>query len=365
LSDTAKEADRQLKICNACRYCEGYCAVWPAMERRTDFKRGDVAYLANLCYNCRECYYACPFVPPHEFAINIPQILSQARLETYEAQSTPKGTSSFFRRPWLFSAVVGILGIALLFIFASLMGNPSRIFSTQLGAGSFYVIIPYLVIIGAGLGVGAYVLYTYALELRSFLASIDLKLGDFFKPEAFFLASADALKHTFFRGGGAGCNYPGEKGQYSYMSLHMMVFYGFLSAIVSTILAGIYQDYLHIMPPYAIATPPVLFGIAGGVLMVAATSVLLYYKVISDKAPSLKKMLSLDTAFLLTLDVTSITGFLVLFLRSTSAMGSMFLLHLGLVLALFVTAPYGKFAHAFYRFASLVKNRVEELHAIK
>ncbi len=145
----------------------------------------------------------------------------------------------------------------------------------------------------------------------------------------------------------------------------MMVFYGFLSAIVSTILAGIYQDYFHTMPPYAIATPPVLFGIAGGVLMVAATSVLLYYKVISDKAPSLKKMLSLDTAFLLTLDVTSITGFLVLFLRSTSAMGSMFLLHLGLVLALFVTAPYGKFAHAFYRFASLVKNRVEELHAIK
>ena len=335
------------------------------MERRTEFKKGDVTYLANLCYNCRECYYACPFVPPHEFAINIPQILSQARLETYGAESKPKGTSSVFRRPWLFSALVGILGTALMFIFASLIGNPARIITTQLGAGSFYVIIPYLVIIGAGLGVGAYVLFTYAMELRSFLTSIDLKLGDFFKPRAFFLALGDALKHTFFRGGGAGCNYPKEQGKYSYMSLHMMVFYGFLLAIVSTILAGVYQDYLHIMPPFAITMPPVLFGIAGGALMIAGTSVLLYYKAISDKAPSWKKMLSLDTAFLITLDLTSITGFLTLGLRSTSTMGSMFLLHLGLVLALFLTAPYGKFAHAFYRFASLVKNRVEELQEIK
>ena len=99
--------------------------------------------------------------------------------------------------------------------------------------------------------------------------------------------------------------------------------------------------------------------------MVAGTSILLYYKAISDKAPSLKKMLSLDTAFLITLDVTAITGFLVLLLRSTSEMGSIFLLHLGLVLALFLTAPYGKFVHAFYRFASLVKNRVEELQEQK
>lgn len=335
------------------------------MERRTEFKKGDVSYLANLCYNCRECYYACPFTPPHEFAINIPQILGQARLETYEAESKPKGTSSVFRRPLFFSLLVGIVGTALMFIFASLIADPSRIFSLQLGSDSFYVIIPYLVIIGAGLAVGAYVLYTYALELRSFFVSIDLKISDFFNPKAFFLASADALKHTFFRGGGAGCNYPKEQGQYSYMGLHMMVFYGFLSAIVSTILAGIYQDYFHILPPYAIETPPVLFGIAGGALMVAGTSILLYYKAISDKEPSFKKMLSLDTAFLITLDITSITGFLVLLLRSSSAMGSMFLLHLGLVLTLFLTAPYGKFAHAFYRFASLVKNRVEELQATK
>ena len=304
-------------------------------------------------------------MPPHEFAINMPQGLCQARFETYEARSVPKGTSSVFRRSRSFSAIVGILGITLMFVFASVIGNPSRLISAQLIAGSFYVIIPYLVIVGAGLIVGAFVLLTYALELRSFLVSIEVKFRDFFKPKAFFLACADVLKHTWFRGGGAGCNYPKEQGKYSFMSLHMMVCYGFLSAILTTILSAIYQDYLHILPPFAITTPPVLFGIAGGALMVVGTSVLLYYNAVSGKAPSLKMMLNLDTAFLITLDVTAITGFLVLSLRSTSIMGTIFLLHLGLVLTLFLTAPYGKFVHFFYRFASLVKNRVEELRTTK
>ena len=29
-----------MTICNACRYCEGYCAVFPAMEKRLTFSDG-------------------------------------------------------------------------------------------------------------------------------------------------------------------------------------------------------------------------------------------------------------------------------------------------------------------------------------
>jgi citrate/tricarballylate utilization protein len=43
------EAARMLTICNACRYCEGFCAVFPAMTRRLSFDKADVHYLANLC----------------------------------------------------------------------------------------------------------------------------------------------------------------------------------------------------------------------------------------------------------------------------------------------------------------------------
>ena len=27
-----------MTICNACRYCEGFCDVFPAMERRLEFQ---------------------------------------------------------------------------------------------------------------------------------------------------------------------------------------------------------------------------------------------------------------------------------------------------------------------------------------
>ena len=67
----------QLEVCNACRYCEGYCAVFPALEKRRRFTPGDVVYLANLCHDCRACFYACMYAPPHEFGVNIPKALQK------------------------------------------------------------------------------------------------------------------------------------------------------------------------------------------------------------------------------------------------------------------------------------------------
>ena len=51
-----EEGARMASICNACRYCEGFCAVFPALERRLSFAEGDLAYLANLCHDCGSCH---------------------------------------------------------------------------------------------------------------------------------------------------------------------------------------------------------------------------------------------------------------------------------------------------------------------
>lgn len=91
------EANRQLTICNACRYCEGFCPVFKAVETRRDFAKGDVLYLANLCHDCRACFYAWMFTPPHEFAINIPKLMSHARVESYAHWSWPKMLGQAFR----------------------------------------------------------------------------------------------------------------------------------------------------------------------------------------------------------------------------------------------------------------------------
>ena len=89
LEDLVAEAQRVFAICNACRYCEGYCAVFPALERRLEFGENDMHYLANLCHNCGSCLYACQYAPPHEFALDFPRLMAQARKQTYRKYAWP------------------------------------------------------------------------------------------------------------------------------------------------------------------------------------------------------------------------------------------------------------------------------------
>jgi citrate/tricarballylate utilization protein len=49
------------------------------------------------------------------------------------------------------------------------------------------------------------------------------------------------------------------------------------------------------------------------------------------------------------------TGLALLALRATSLMGLVLAIHLGVVFALFITMPYGKFVHGIYRFLALLR----------
>jgi citrate/tricarballylate utilization protein len=71
-------------------------------------------------------------------------------------------------------------------------------------------------------------------------------------------------------------------------------------------------------------------------------------------------MLSMDNAFIVVLGLAAFTGVLTLALRSTGAMPAMLSLHLSMLVALYATAPYGKFVHGVYRFGALLRSRLEE-----
>jgi citrate/tricarballylate utilization protein len=73
-----------------------------------------------------------------------------------------------------------------------------------------------------------------------------------------------------------------------------------------------------------------------------------------------KKQSSMDIGFLVLLFLSGLTGLLLLAFRETRAMGVLLGTHLGVVMGLFLTLPYGKFAHAIYRFAALVRNDIEK-----
>src|ERR671939_365279 len=108
-----RQAEHEMVVCNACRYCEAYCPVFQAMEQRVTFPAGDLAYLANLCHNCGECLYACQYAPPHEFGIDVPKTMSQLRVQTYESLAWPSFAAVAFRRPWRTTALALVFALAI------------------------------------------------------------------------------------------------------------------------------------------------------------------------------------------------------------------------------------------------------------
>jgi citrate/tricarballylate utilization protein len=113
------ELARQLQICNACRYCEGFCAVFPAMTRRLEFGKADIHYLANLCHNCGACLHACQYAPPHEFAVNVPKAMATVRAQTYADFAWPAALSGLYQRSGLTLAIALAAGLALFLVLAS------------------------------------------------------------------------------------------------------------------------------------------------------------------------------------------------------------------------------------------------------
>ena len=356
--DIVQEAERQLTVCNACRYCEGYCPVFPAIEIRRNFAQGDVFYLAHLCHDCRACYYACMYTPPHEFAINIPQLLSEVRVATYRRWSWPTLLARSFSEHRIGYSLAGV--VAALVLGASLLLVPSNeMFALHTGPGSFYEVIPYLAMV-----IPAVALFVYAICVwLSGGAQCWKETGGVLRRPGGLKALAAAIANAFglryLNGGGPGCFYPEERPSAARRMYHSLTFWGFLSTFLSTTLAATYQEFLHRLPPYPPTSAPVVFGSVGGVALIIGAGGLIWFKIRSDPAPAGAGASGLDYAFLLTLGFTALTGMLTLIFRATAGMGSLLVIHLAFVAALFITAPYGKFVHFVYRSLALIEYEIE------
>jgi citrate/tricarballylate utilization protein len=130
--------------------------------------------------------------------------------------------------------------------------------------------------------------------------------------------------------------------------------------LASTTVAAIYHDILHWEAPYPLTSVPVVLGTLGGIGLVIGTSGLLYLKWRADRIPSAPTMTRMDVSFILILWLTAVSGLLLLAFRETAAMGTLLVIHLGIVAAFFIMLPYGKFAHVVYRYAALVRNAIEQ-----
>jgi citrate/tricarballylate utilization protein len=361
--DLVKDGARQMTICNACRYCEGYCAVFPAMEQRRIFTKADLTYLANLCFDCRDCYYACQYAPPHEFGVNIPKLMAEIRTDTYREFTWPAILAALFKRNAMAVTLITAASIVLILGLVLAFQGSDALFATHLGEGAFYRVVPFLAMTVPPSLIALYGFGVFSIGTIRFWRETGGRPAELVDFSAFWRATKDAFGLAYMKGGGAGCNYPGESFSLSRMWFHHLTFFGFLLDLAATTIAAIYDHFLGWQAPYPYLSAPVVLGTVGGIGLLIGPIGLLYLKWKSDRAPADPIMLNMDVAFLALLFSTSLTGLLLLAFRETSAMGTLLVIHLGFVAGFFITAPYGKFAHVIYRYAALVRYSIEQRRA--
>jgi len=316
-----------MTICNACRYCEGYCAVFPAMEKRMEFPDADLRYLANLCHNCGECLDACQYAPPHEFAVNVPLVLAQIRLQSYRHYAWPGFMARAFERNGLVVSLLLCAGLAG----ALLAGG--RVFSH---AG---------MVITFGLA-GLFVLIVWAVGFYRFWKESG---GTVPGPGSIRQALTDIVALTNLREGKS------EARRW----FHHLTFYGFLLCFAATCVAAFYDSVLEWRAPYPYLSLPVVLGTVGGIGLLAGPAGLLVLKSLRDPAAMDRAQNGMDRAFIVLLLLASGTGLLLMVFRGAVWVGWLLSIHLAVILVFFLVLPYGKFVHGIYRSAALLRYSME------
>jgi citrate/tricarballylate utilization protein len=347
------EVARVLQICNACRYCEGFCAVFPAMTRRLEFPKSDIHYLANLCHNCGACLHACQYAPPHEFAVNVPQALARVRLHTYAQYAWPPGAGRLYQRNGLVLALAVWLGLAFFLILAMVLKGTSS------GPG-FYAVFPHGLMVGLFAPVFAFALLALGLGVARFWR--DENPGAATAP-AVQEATANALKLKYLDGGhGQGCNTEDDRWSQARRHAHHTTFYGFLLCFAATSVATVYHYAFGWEAPYGWFSLPKILGTLGGIGLIIGPLSLLRQHRRRDPRQTDPAQKPMDLGFIALLMAISASGLLLALTRLpglAALMPLLLCLHLGAVMALFLTMPYSKFAHGFYRGAALLKWSIE------
>ena len=359
LSAPETEVARQLQICNACRYCEGFCAVFPAMTRRLEFGKADIHFLANLCHNCGACLHACQYAPPHEFAVNIPKAMAEVRGKTYADYAWPPALGKLYQRNGLTLSMALAAGLAIFLLLAlalngTLWGGDLR--------GNFYNLFPHNLLVGMFAPVFLFVVFALSMGVRRFWKEIKPATSgvDVSGPAA-AEATSDVLRLKYLDGGhGQGCNNEDDAYTRQRRRCHHLTFYGFMLCFAATGLATVYHYVFGWAAPYDLPSLPKILGAVGGASLMLGTAGLWRLNAKRHPEHGDARQKPMDLGFIALLFLVSASGLALWLGRGTPALALLLCLHLGAVMALFATLPYGKFAHGVFRTAALLRHTTEK-----
>jgi citrate/tricarballylate utilization protein len=158
-------------------------------------------------------------------------------------------------------------------------------------------------------------------------------------------------------GQGQGCNFEqGDRYSNARRLAHQLTMYGFLLCFAATASGTVLHYGFGIEAPYPLVSLPKLLGLPGGGLLVAGTLWMTILKMKADPKLGASEMRGGEMGFILLLGLTGLTGLALYAATGTKLVAPLLALHLGAVLAFFLTAPYSKMVHGFYRLAALTRD---------
>jgi quinone-modifying oxidoreductase subunit QmoC len=140
---------------------------------------------------------------------------------------------------------------------------------------------------------------------------------------------------------------------------HLALFWGFAGALATTTLLGIAIDGFGVRTPLPQLNPIKLLGNLSAVLLVVGVVWLTRNRVGNPDAAGRSR--AFDAFFLTLVVVLVLSGVgaeLVRMFGPAPLALAIYLVHLGMVLSLFLTFPFSKFAHALYRTLALAHERL-------
>lgn len=345
-TELLQETQRQAEICNACRYCEGYCSVFPAMHRERAFTEADLTQFANLCHNCRGCYYACQYTAPHEFDLNLPKALAELRRDSWESYAWPGNFARLFHSYGTAIAIFSVITFALLFLAIRTIDST--------GGEGFYAALSHSAMVAIFMPAFLFPLISIAISLRVYWRAVN---GQPLRMSHITGAFASVAKmKNLAAGHGDGCNFEDEdRFSHARRYAHQAVMYGFLLCFASTCSGTVMHYVFDLNAPYAFFSLPKLLGVPGGILMTLGAIWMIVLKFRSDRNLADPKAWNGEVAFILLLGFVGASGLALYALGKTDAMPTWLALHLGSVLSLFLLTPYSKMAHGFYRLTALIR----------
>jgi quinone-modifying oxidoreductase subunit QmoC len=345
-----------LKKCFQCGTCSVVCSLSPAEK---PFPRKEMIWaqwglkdrLVNdpdvwLCHQCTDCSTNCPRgAKPGD-------VLAAIRNYTIGHYSRPRFLAKIISAPRYLPALLGITALLLFFFFWVATGglafpggiiSPEDLIPNSYAYGAMAILFLFVfIVLGSGI-------YRFWKSISASEVSTAPKTGGGNFLKTWYAVVVDIIKHSKF----GKCD--GNKiSRYT----HLAIFYGAILLLVATGLSAILHHFFEIYSPHPLVGPVKMAGNIGAALLLVGLLIVIFRRL--SNSENLGRSAYFDWFLLWVFFFAVISGIATEVIRLSGLAAATYwtyLVHLWLMFVFFVSLPFTKGAHMFYRTVALAYAR--------